>query len=184
MSTQRLRIGYLPFYVSYFENVCADFATEKPREAQLCAQDLAKYGEVIWDGTLIGDVETAGRHGRLLASSDIDCVVVVSTIAVFGSIPWASLQHLNVPILVWNAQQINTVGNGYSMVDIVRNTGQIGVQALANTLLREGRSFRVVAGYQRVSTPPVNWTNSFGYLARWHRCDEPNCLQSEISSLQ
>jgi L-arabinose isomerase len=35
------------------------------------------------------------------------------------------------------------------MVEIVRNTGQIGTQALANTLVREGRWFRVVTGYEK-----------------------------------
>jgi L-arabinose isomerase len=35
------------------------------------------------------------------------------------------------------------------MIEIVRNTGQIGTQALANTLVREGRWFRVVTGYEK-----------------------------------
>ena len=34
------------------------------------------------------------------------------------------------------------------MEDIVRNTGQVGIQALANTLVRQGRTFRVVTGYE------------------------------------
>ncbi len=144
-----LRIGYLPFYVDYYEGICPDFPREKAAAARRCAEALSKHGEVIWNGELIRDVAGAEAAGRRLAGEKPDCVVVFTSIAVFGGIPWAALQHLNAPILIWNAQAIQTVGRGYTMVEIVRNTGQIGTQALANTLLREGQWFRVVTGYEK-----------------------------------
>ena len=144
-----LRIGFLPFYVNYYEGICADFPREKKVLAERCARILAGFGEVIWDGQLIGDTARATSVGKRLARQKIDCVVVVTTIAVFGGICWKSLRHLNKPILVWNAQQIRHVGKNYSMVEIVRNTGQIGTQALTNTLLRQGRRYRVVTGYEK-----------------------------------
>lgn len=145
--TPSLRIGYLPFYVDYYEGICADFPKEKMENAELCAIELKRHGVLIWDGRLIQDIEAAEEAGRNLAREGIDCVVVFTTIAVFGGISWAALKHLSTPILIWNAQSIDRVGKGYSMVEIVRNTSQIGSQALANTLLREGRWFRVVTGY-------------------------------------
>jgi L-arabinose isomerase len=90
--------------------------------------------------------------------------VVVTAIAVFGAIPWAALQHLEVLILIWNAQQIERVGKGYSMVEIVRNTGQIGTQALANTLMREGRSFRVITGYDKSKRTALELSRFFRVL--------------------
>ncbi|HVF09460.1 MAG TPA: hypothetical protein VNA16_01580, partial [Abditibacteriaceae bacterium] len=149
MTTNPLRIAYLPFYVDYYEGICPDFPREKAALAAQCAKVLATHGEVIWGGELIRDVESAAAVGQKLASQNVDCVVVVTTIAVFGAIPWAALQHIEAPCLIWNAQQIKRVGKGYSMVDIVRNTGQIGTQALANTLVRHGRSFRLVTGYHK-----------------------------------
>lgn len=143
------RIGYLPFYVDYYEGICPDFPREKTANARRCAEALAQHGEVVWDGELIRNVDAARAVGQRLTGQRLDCVVVFTSIAVFGAIPWAALQHLSVPILIWNAQQIQTVGKGYTMVEIVRNTGQIGTQALANTLVREGRWFRVVTGYEK-----------------------------------
>jgi L-arabinose isomerase len=145
----RLRIGFLPFYVDYYEGICAQFPVEKAAVAKRCGAMLEKHGELIWDGSLIGDVEAATSAGRNLAKGNPDCVVVVTTIAVFGGICWAALKSLKAPILIWNPQLIETVEKGYSMEDIVRNTGQIGTQALANTMLREGRSFRILTGYER-----------------------------------
>jgi len=151
MNTQSppLRIGYLPFYVDYYEGICPDFPREKAVNAKRCADVLSQQGEVIWDGEVIRNVDAATAIGKRLTHEKLDCVVVFTSIAVFGAIPWAALQHLSVPILIWNAQQIETVGKGYTMVEIVRNTGQIGTQALANTLVREGRWFRVVTGYEK-----------------------------------
>jgi L-arabinose isomerase len=144
----RLRIGYLPFYVDYYEGICAEFPVEKAAVAKRCGERLAKFGDVIWDGTLIGDVDGAAAAGRKLAGENPDCVVVITTIAVFGGICWAALKAVGVPVLIWNPQLIETVEKGYSMEDIVRNTGQIGTQALANTMLREGRAFRILTGFE------------------------------------
>ena len=146
---RRVKIGYLPFYVDYYEGICPDFPMEKAAVARRCAERLSDFGQVVWDGKLIRDVNSAAETGGALKEKRPDCVVVLTTIAVFGGIPWAALRPLRLPILIWNAQGIERVGEGYSMVEIVRNTGQIGAQALANTLLREGRSFRVVTGYER-----------------------------------
>ena len=146
---RRVKIGYLPFYVDYYEGTCPDFPVEKAAVARRCAERLSDFGQVVWDGKLIRDVDSAAETGGALKEKRPDCVVVLTTIAVFGGIPWAALRPLRLPILIWNAQGIERVGEGYSMVEIVRNTGQIGAQALANTLLREGRSFRVVTGYER-----------------------------------
>ena len=142
-----LRIGYLPFYVDYYEGICPDFPREKAEVAQRCGVTLSNFGRLLWDGKLIGDVAAAELAGKRLASEKPNCVVVVTTIAVFGGICWASLKEFDSPILIWNPQLIESVGTGYTMEEIVRNTSQIGTQALANTLLRRGRSYRVVTGY-------------------------------------
>jgi len=143
-----LRIGYLPLYVDYYEGICPDFPREKGEVALRCAGVLKEFGELLWDGELIRDVEGASAAGRRFAAQQADCIVVLPTIAVFAGIPWAALEHRRKPVLIWNAQQIQTVGAGYTMLEIVRNTGQIGTQALANTLFRHGHWFRVITGYE------------------------------------
>ena len=144
-----LRIGFLAFYVDYYEGICSEFPAEKAAAAQRFSEQLEQYGTVIWDGKLIGDVEAATLAGCALSEADPDCVVVVTTIAVFGGISWAAVKEIEAPLLIWNPQLIETIEPGYSMEEIVRNTSQRGTQALANTLLRQGRSFRIVTGYEK-----------------------------------
>jgi L-arabinose isomerase len=144
-----VRIGFLPFYVDYYEGICPDFPREKAENAKRCACLLSAFGEVIWDGELVRDISAARAAGRKLAKENVDCIVIFTSIAVFGQIPWTAIQSLTCPVLIWNAQQIRSVGKGYTMLEIVRNTGQIGSQALANTLMREGRWFRVVTGWEK-----------------------------------
>ena len=142
----RLKIGFLPFYVDYYEGICAEFPIEKLAVAARCGEALSRFGEVLWDGALITNRDSAADVGGALAKLKPDCVVVVTTIAVFGGICWAAVEKLDVPLLIWNPQQIESVDKGYSMEDIVRNTSQIGTQALANTMVREGRKFRILTG--------------------------------------
>lgn len=147
-AVSRLRIGLLPFYVNYYEGTCPRFPIEKAEVAARCAQRLARHGELLWDGALITDVDQATAAGKSMAAQKPDCVVVVTTIAVFSGICEAALAELQAPILIWNPQLISTVGAGYSMEEIVRNTSQIGTQALANALMRANRPFRIVTGYE------------------------------------
>jgi L-arabinose isomerase len=186
--TGNLRIGYLPLYVSYYESVRPQFLVEKTAVARRCADVLSGYGEVIWDGTLIADLETAHAAGVRLANEAPDCLVVLPTIAVFGAIPWAAIRHNTAPVMIWNAQQIETVRPGYDMVEIVRNTGQIGTQALANTLLREGRWFRVVAAWEEGAATAKQLSRWFAVLravktlrgARLLSIGEPFPLMTDI----
>jgi len=163
-----MKIGFLPFYVDYYEGICASFPAEKLANARRCADALAVYGEVCWDGELIQDRDQAAETGRSLCEQEVDCAVVFTSIAVFGGISFAALEELDVPILIWNAQQIQSVGPDYSTEEIVRNTVQIGTQALANTLMRHGRWFRVVTGYEQSARTAEELRRFFGAIKAVH----------------
>ena len=61
-----LRIAFLPFYVDYYEGICADFPREKAANAKRCADVLSQHGEVVWDGELIRNVDAAAAVGKKL----------------------------------------------------------------------------------------------------------------------
>lgn len=147
-SLEPRRIGYLPFYVSFYEDIHAGFRAEKAEFARECGEQLARFGEVVWDGRVIETVEQARAAGDALAAQGVDCIVVVTTLAVFAGIPLEALMQCAAPVVLWNPELAPAPPANYDMVQVVRNTTQIGVQALANTLLREGRWFRVVTGYR------------------------------------
>lgn len=149
-----LRIGFLPFYVDYYESLSPDFGSGKREEIRRCRAMLAAYGEVLGPEGPICDVAMARAAGEALRERGVDCIVALCVIAVFAEISEAALEGLDQPLLLWHCQDIATVDAEYSMVEIVRNTGQIGVQALANVLARRERPFRALcASRHSVATP-------------------------------
>jgi len=139
-----LRIGFLPFYVDYYEALSPDFGPRKREEIRRAREMLSAFGEVVGSEMPLSDAGAAAEAGRRLRAADVDCVVALCVIAVFSEISDAAIREIDAPLLLWHCQQISTVDSEYSMVEIVRNTGQIGVQALANVLARRGRRFRAL----------------------------------------
>ena len=139
-----LRIGFLPFYVDYYEAIASDFAPRKRALIRQCRETLAAYGEVVGPDEPLMDKAAAADAGAAMQREGVDCVVALTVIAVFSGLSDAAISQLDAPLLLWHCQEIDTVDADYSMVEIVRNTGQIGVQALANVLGRRRREFRVL----------------------------------------
>ena len=150
--------------------------------AQRCGDTLSNYGQLLWDGNLIGDEAAAEAGGREIAAKKPDCVVVVTTIAVFGGICWAALKEIEAPILIWNPQLLETVGTGYTMEDIVRNTSQIGTQALANTLLRRAAPIGLSQDIKRAKGRSVTCSDSLPWSERLKFFAGPGSWQWEKSS--
>ncbi|MFZ4779312.1 MAG: hypothetical protein ACOYM3_28440, partial [Terrimicrobiaceae bacterium] len=143
--TSPLRIGFLPFYVDYYEAISADLKPRKLELIQQCRDALKGYGTVLGPDEPLMTKEAALAAGEAMRQEGVDCVVALTVIAVFADVSDAAVQALDAPLLVWHCQEIDTVGDDYSMVEIVRNTGQIGVQALANVLRRRGRLFQALS---------------------------------------
>src|SRR5690606_38573644 len=76
----------------------------------------------------------------------VDCVVAVTTLAVFSGIAMPAVTQVKAPLLIWNPQTLRRVTDGTTLADLVGQASHIGTQALANTLLRQGFRCHVVSG--------------------------------------
>lgn len=56
-----LLIGYLRFFVAYYEGICAEFPVEKKAIFEGLARALGEFGEIAWDGQMIRNKAQAGR---------------------------------------------------------------------------------------------------------------------------
>lgn len=160
-----LRIGFLPFYVDYYESLSDDFGPRKREEILAARRALEAFGPVLGGTEPLADPAAAAAAGRALREAGADCLVALCVIAVFSEISDAAIRETGAPLLLWHRQGITTVGPAYSMVEIVRNTGQIGVQALANVLARRGRNFEVLCA-SRQSDAERRGLDAFFRLAR------------------
>lgn len=170
-----LRIGFLPFYVDYYESLSPDFGPRKLEEISQARRALQAFGEVIGGERPLADPDAAAAAGRALREADVDCVVALCVIAVFSEVSDAAIRECEAPLLLWHRQQIETVDPSYSMVEIVRNTGQIGVQALANVLARRGRPFDVLCASHR-SAAGEQGLSSFFAVVRASRALRGACV--------
>jgi L-arabinose isomerase len=137
----RARIGLVVLYVPFYEKI-APVRDEKVEFARAVSAQLAATFDV-YDCGIVSSEEEARDAGARLASEQVDAVVVVPAVATFGALGWAALEQLTQPVCLWNIQPDNGVPPAYDIRALIRNSGGLGIQALANTLARAGRAFTV-----------------------------------------
>ena len=94
--------------------------------------------------TLIPDIDTARDVGEQL--TDLDAVVVVSTMAAPSSITTTALDGLRrTPVLVWALSRSNRVDDSFSHTDITTAGSSVGAPMVTSALTRAGYRFDVVA---------------------------------------
>src|SRR5690348_8910409 len=122
-----------------------EYRTQKEALAKRAAEFLAKYGEVIYPG-LVVDEASGAVAGRALESL-ADVVVVFPCMAAPPSYSWAALSHLRgIPVVIWNAHEMEEIPKDFNAVDLVRHSSNVGSIMLTNVLLRHDRKFRLVTG--------------------------------------
>jgi L-arabinose isomerase len=147
----RPRAGLLVPYVPFYEGIVS-LRAEKEAFARSVAAILGEFAEVCSSG-LVCSEEEARKAGAEFAAAEVDAVVVVPSVAVFGALPLAAVENLDLPVAIWNLQPASGIPEDYDIRSLIRNSGGLGVQALANTLAREGRHFEVMFSAERESVP-------------------------------
>jgi L-arabinose isomerase len=147
----RPTVGLIVPYVAFYEKI-APVGAEKREFARSVAERLAGAMDVVDCGLVTTEEEAAGAGVRLSRES-IDAVVIAPAVATFGALGWAALRQLTEPVCLWNIQPDEGVSADYDIGTLIRNSGGLGTQALANTLAREGRPFVVAFSTERDSIP-------------------------------
>jgi L-arabinose isomerase len=107
----------------------------------------------VVDCGLVTTEEEAANAGTRLSKESIDAIVIAPAVATFGALGWAALSQTAEPVCLWNIQPDEGVPADYDIQKLIRNSGGLGTQALANTLAREGRMFSVAYSTERGSIP-------------------------------
>jgi L-arabinose isomerase len=147
----RPRVGLVVLYVPFYERI-APIRAEKVAFARDIATELAAVMDVM-AFPLVTTEEDAATVGAQMSSEPVDAVVVVPAVATFGALGLAALQGTPAPVCLWNVQPDESPSPDYDIGGLIRNSGGLGIQALANTLVREGRTFTVVCSSGRGSIP-------------------------------
>jgi len=107
---------------------------------------LGAHADVTYSGirNTRASVEEATRE---FITADVDLVVVVCLSYAPSLISLPALQRLNVPIVLYNTQELAGVGPDFGHAEMLRNHGVHGLHDLANVLNRAGQPFHVVTGH-------------------------------------
>ena len=91
----RPRAGLLVPFVPFYEGI-VPLRMEKETFARNLAEILGSVAEVCSSGLVCSEDE-AGRAGSEFASAEVEAVVVVPSVAVFGALPLAALGNPQAP---------------------------------------------------------------------------------------
>lgn len=143
------RIGIIPAYVSYFEELDPDLGRRKAAFARQIFESLTRASTGILEimsAEMVGTVEDARMAAHRFEEDGVDVLVVMPLIAVFGQLLLAASGSGSIPVLALSVASERTIADSYTMAEMVMQSGGLGLQALCNTLTRRERRFEVCAG--------------------------------------
>ena len=141
----RRLIGLLPTLSLAYEGMPADLQERKRAEAVAAARVLELgLGDEVLLAEPVSSVAEGEAAGRALRDADVYAVVVLPTIATMAAFPWAALDLVQAPVVVWSRTE--TSPEPRSTSDVVYASSPIGAAAIGNVLARSGRPFRVASG--------------------------------------
>ncbi len=142
-----MRLGLLATLSTAYESMPEDLVAQKTIEAEAAARLLEREcgDEVVAVGP-IGTAAEGTEAGQRLLDAGVYAVVVVPTIATMAATPWAALEQLDVPVVIW--AQVEDDPSPSDVPSLVFGSGPVGATAIGNVLARHGREFRSTIGSQ------------------------------------
>jgi L-arabinose isomerase len=123
----------------------ADFRRHKVQWYQEVLGFLREHFDVV-DGGLVDRVSGARESAARLVAQNVDVLLLIPMMAVMADIGVESSRVVGVPLVIWNAHELNALPPGYDAAALVAHSANVGTLALANALLREGRRFLLTTG--------------------------------------
>jgi L-arabinose isomerase len=111
--------------------------------AQAIADTLARFGDAVHAG-LVEEEHQAAAAARLFNAEDVDIIVALELAYTKGVVPARCLIDTTAPVLVWNAQKIDRLGEDDGFDVVMLNSGMAGMPELTAVLIRTGRDFTMV----------------------------------------
>ena len=139
------KVGYVSGYMPFFEELMpADFRTQKLREAKANFEKSVGHERSFFSG-LITDEKKGLETAAKLKAFDPDVIVLAPTMAAPAGYQWAAIADLpDVPVVIWNAHELDTIPANYDSLSIIPHSGNVGCMMIGNILRRHGRPFKVL----------------------------------------
>ena len=146
--TRKARVGLLGLMVELYDHMFPGLRAEMAEFGAELAETLSPFAEVDFPG-VCNSREQVERVVAGFEADGRDLIIVVLFTYAPSHIALPALCNTNLPILVFNTQQLQAVTEDTVSMDTTKNHGMHAVQELANVLLRAGREFHIVTGHYK-----------------------------------
>lgn len=146
----RPRAAVVATFVDFYRSI-ADVSEEKKQLFGAACQQLSHHVRIV-SADWITTEDEASLVNQRLRESHPDVLIVIPLVAVFGALSAAAVQGLECPVIIWNLQPDSSVSPDYDLAALIRNSGNLGAMALANTMTRSGMKFHVAVSAAKDAT--------------------------------
>ena len=141
------KIGLLGLTLELYEGTAPEL--RKGREAfvrEKLAPALADVADVRFDGAVFAR-EAVERAVAGFEADGVDAILVVLLSYAQSLVSAPALKRTDLPIVVWNTQELLAVNESYGNAEMLANHGVHGTHDLCNVLVRAGVPFEYVTGH-------------------------------------
>ena len=147
MNAPRPKVGLLALTLELYESLAPELRSG--REQWLSGRvlpELAKLADVSFQRVVYRreDIEAAVAAYQ---AEGVDALLVMHLTYSVSQLPLPALKQTNLPILLWNTQELHAVDDSFTDQTMIDNHGIHGTQDLANVLLRSGVRFEYITSH-------------------------------------
>ena len=149
MPVRRPKIGVLGLTLELYETLAPALRPSREqwvRRAVVPA--LSGFADVLFEGAAFTR-ETAEAHVAHFEAAGADALIVMLLSYSPSQLVLPALKRTRLPILVWNTQELWSVGEGFTGGEMTDNHGVHGTQDLSNVLTRAGVPYEYVTSHLR-----------------------------------
>jgi L-arabinose isomerase len=147
MLKRKPKIGLLALTLELYETLVPDLRTNRENWLkQEVIPKLADIADISFDRAVFTEEQISGQLLKFQAA-DCDAVMVICLTYSPSLISVSALKKTNLPILIWNTQQLYSVGNNFSAANMTDNHGVHGTQDLCSVLLRASVKFEYITSH-------------------------------------
>lgn len=145
----RARVGLLALTLEFYEDLAPQLRPDRERFVrERLIPSLGDAADVRFDAAAFTR-EQVERTVRAFEAEDLDALLVVLLSYSPSLIALPALRRTNLPLIIWNTQELLSVTTAYGDAELIANHGVHGTHDLCNCLVRAGVPFEYVSGHYR-----------------------------------
>ncbi|MCM8815959.1 MAG: hypothetical protein NC913_00350 [Candidatus Omnitrophica bacterium] len=139
-------IGILGLTAKLYKDKFPDYVKDLEKKYKAFIRESFKSVEIAEFCFAYEKTMVEKAYKRML-DLDVDGIVIVFFSYSPSMIVAPVIEKNEIPILLWNTQQLFKIGKNFSVSDMMYNHGMHGVQDLSCVLLRKGVPFTIITGH-------------------------------------